>query len=212
VRQSLPMRPMKNGPLFAIFIAALVCYCCGRPYEADASPLEDAVLEVLQSMPPSRWDAEEPPESRAERLSEVAEAITVASRDGRDAAMLLALGRSESNFAGYVGAGCVDIPDGAANCDRDPKTGESRARSYWQPWRRTCPVAWSYPRGSREALFAFALCARKRFWGAANTCRDRHPAGYLAGGFSGYRRGAECAWAPGAKRARLMLVYLGRVQ
>jgi hypothetical protein len=176
-----------------IVLVGLLVYSCGR--DATAETLEERVRAVLGESPPSRWDADE--RGRDERLDALASIIADASSGPLDAAILLALGWHESRFAGYVGRGCRDIPEEAANCDG------GRARSYWQAWRVSCRQAWELPRGSEQATRAFAACALRRFHGSAKRCHGRHPAGHWAGAFSGYRS-VDCTWRPGAERARTL--------
>lgn len=178
---------MRETPLFLLFLAALVVFCCGR--SADANDLEARTLRVLRDLPRSKWD--DPGPARDRRLARTARVISQWREV--DAALLIALGEAESDFAGYVGAGCVDVPPGAPDCDK------GKARSYWQAWRVACPQAWELPRGE-AATAAFASCARRRFWGAVRRCRGRHPSGPLAGGFSGYA-GRGCDWPGGTARA-----------
>ena len=181
-------------------LVILVVYACGRDSVAGQ---ESGVLRELQSMPRSRFDVDGP-DGRADRLSRLAGVIARVSAKPRDRAILLTLGRNESAFAEYVGAGCTDIPEGAPDCDG------GRARSYWQAWEVACPQAWKLERGSDEATEAFARCALRQMHSAARRCRGRHPAGYWAGGFSGYRS-ASCTWGPAAARARELEVRASRL-
>lgn len=185
-----------------ICLSLLLAYSCCRTSVASEAPLEERVRSVLGASPASRWDADE--DGREIRLDGIAIVIAEASASDLDAAILLALGWHESRFARYVGRGCRDIPEGASDCDG------GRARSYWQAWRVTCRSAWRLPRGSEAATLAFAACALRRFHGSAKRCRGRHPAGYWAGAFSGYRS-VDCLWAPGAERARTLALRLSQL-
>lgn len=203
---------MKDGPLFALLIAALICFCCGRESEAsEREPdLRERVFAVLQGMPPSVWDKDEDPNDREARLDFLAVTIATVSRDYVDAAALLTIGRFESRFARYVQAGCVDIPVGAPNCSG------RHARSPWQLEEVACAEGWARPRGSDEALLRFAACARARFRGALTRCEGKHAGGRWAGAFAGYRS-IDCAWEGGPHqgarpRARSFQVRLSQLQ
>ena len=161
--------------------------------------LQAAVLSVLMGLTPSKWDTGAPA-ARRSRLEPVSDAIALASRDPQEAAILIALGDAESHFAEYVGAGCEEVPEGAANCDG------GKARSYWQAWQSACPAAWKLPRGSQDSVYAFADCAIRRFRGALSRCREQTTLGYWAGGFSGYRQLSRCSWRPAVSRANAMHV------
>jgi hypothetical protein len=167
--------------------------------------LMNGILAILLAMAPSVYDTEGP-DARRERMGELAEIIAeVAEGRPSDAAALLTLGRFESNFAQYVGEGCVTVPKGAADCDN------GRARSYWQMWQVACPAGWKTERGSREATEAFARCAVRHFRGALARCRTRTRLSYIAGGFAGYR-GPSCDWQPAEDRAKGYWTLLGAIQ
>jgi hypothetical protein len=103
------------------------------------------------------------------------------------------------------------IPDGAAHCD------EGTSRSPWQLKAVSCRSGWAHRRGSKAALDAFAVCARKRFLGALKRCDGRHPGGRMAGAFAGYRS-VDCTWEgrpndgarARARMYRLRLMQLSR--
>jgi hypothetical protein len=161
--------------------------------------LFDLIVVVLLSWPPFYTETGEQPEKRRARLVVAAieiERAAQATKDPREtAAALLTLGFEESRFAAYVGEGrCAEGPAGA-RCD------EGKARGYFQVWAVACPAAWRLPAGSRASLRAEAKCAARAWRGARLRCRNRHPAGSIAGAFAGYR-GADCTWARGAKRAK----------
>jgi len=194
---------MKDRLLFVFFLTFIIVWSCGREAEAQEMPGYEEVRKVLVEMTPSVFDNEATDEREA-RLALVSHAIVNASRNEMDVAILLTLGRYESWFAEYVGTGChypKGIPKGAGDCDK------GRSRSYWQMKKHACRTGWRYKRGSKEALFAFALCARRQFRGALGRCRNRHSAGYWAGGFSGYAKSTICTWRPAAERARSLLYY-----
>jgi len=183
---------MNERALFVAFLLALVVWSCGRESEAAEPTIEDRVFSVLQSLPRSKWDAEEPTDEREARLDFLAVTIATASRDESDAAALLTILWFESRGARYVQAGCrsEDIPIGAPNCSG------GRARSPWQLERVACQEGWALPRGSDAALLAFATCARRRWRGALTRCEGKHAGGRLAGSFAGYRS-VDCAWEGG---------------
>lgn len=158
--------------------------------------IREAILAVLMGLPAWYEDAGEPRAARLELLGPVASAIAGASGgDHQRAAALIALGWHESKFGRYVLEGrCSDGPPGA-RCDN------GRARGAWQLWAVACPAAYQYPAGSLESLELEARCADRLLQGARGRCRGRHPAGALAGAFSGYR-GLDCRWPGGAGRAR----------
>ena len=129
-------------------------------------------------------------------LRPVALAIELATDDTTEQAALVALGWHESRWARYVVSGyCSDGPSGA-RCDN------GRARSPWQTHRSACPSAWALAEEDPRALERSAVCAVRLLRGARGRCRGMHPAGDLAGAFSGYARSSVCTWAPAAGRAR----------
>lgn len=190
-------------------VVLLLAFCCGRTADADERPsLETRVRSVLERMPTSKWDHDESPESRSQRLDEIASAIAAASRTDHEAAALLTIGNRESTWVRYVREGCNypdGIPKGASTCDR------GTSRTYWQMKGVSCRPGWALPRGSDETVVVFAMCARRRFVGALRRCKGRHPAGDVAGAFAGYRS-VDCEWPEGAARAKefwLRLQQLG---
>lgn len=210
---------MREGPLFVLLLAVLIAFCCdreSRAREPDGScfastivatkqepTLQDRIFAVLQSMPPSVWDEDEPPNDREARLDFAAHLIATASRDYRDAAALLTLWWFESRGALYVWRGCrpEEIPEGAPDCSG------GNARSPWQLEEVACHEGWELPRGSDEALYEFARCARARWRGALTACGSVH------GAFARYATGSECEHPQAAARARdyqLRLLQLQR--
>ena len=150
-------------------------------------------MTVLLGTNPSSFDMETPAQRR-DRMEEVADSIDWASDgDLRRQAALLAVGQHETYWAAYTET-CLEIPKGAPDCD------QKQARGYWQAWKVSCPSGWRMEPGSHEALLAFADCADAHFWSAYRRCRGRHPAGDIAGAFSGYR-GASCTRKSAAKKA-----------
>lgn len=161
-----------------------------------------AILAVMLSLPPWYGDTWESPEDRADFLRPVALAIELATEDTVEQAVLIALGYHESGYAGPVVLGrCADMPAGV-RCDN------GRARSPWQLWARACPSAWALAEDDPRALERSAACAVRLLRGARGRCRGMHPAGDVAGMFSGYARGGQCTWAPAAGRARSMASVL----
>lgn len=170
--------------------------------------LFDAIVAILLAWPAFYTEVDEQPEKRRARLVVAAIEIEQASRatrePGETAAALLALGFHESRFAAYVGEGrCHEGPKGA-RCDN------GKARGYFQLWLVACPSAWRLEPGSRESLRAEARCAARAWRGARLRCRNRHPAGPIAGAFAGYR-GADCEWSRGARRAKTWDRLVGRL-
>lgn len=203
--------PMRDGHIYLWLLIALLAYCCGRESEADEpAPRVERIRLVLGAMPVSTWDRDEEPKARAARLDVLARAISEASRTDEEAAVLLAIGGAESGFAGYVQAGCTDVPPRASDCDG------GLARSPWQMHEVACRPGWALSRGSEEALGVFAVCARKRFSGALRRCSGQHPGGDLAGAMAGYRS-VDCRWEgrphDGARaRARLFALRLQQLR
>lgn len=164
------------------------------------------ILAVMLAQPTWHGDLAETPEQRADLLRPVALAIELATHDTTEQAALIALGYHESGWARYVLEGrCADGPPGA-RCDH------GRARSPWQLWRRACPSAWELSEDDPRALERSAACAVRLLRGARGRCRGMHPAGDVAGMFSGYARGGVCTWAPAAGRARSMASVLVRLE
>lgn len=164
------------------------------------------ILAVMLSQPTWHGDMAETPEQRADLLRPVAMAIELATEDQTEQAALISLGWHESRFARYVIEGrCQDGPPGA-RCDN------GRARSPWQLWRRSCPSAWELAEDDPRAMERSAACAARLLRGARGRCRGMHPAGDLAGMFSGYARGGRCTWGPAAGRAQSMGAVLMRLE
>lgn len=186
------------------------------------------ILAVLMGTSPHYTDAEELPSERLSRLAPVAQqvdALTLratcqgpwAERECRPiwggsrrelAAAALALGREETWWAAYVGAGnCEEGPAGS-RCDPDSE-GRPQARGYWQQWRAACPAIWATVPGSEEEVRAGVGCAIRLLVSAYHRCRAR-AADPWAGAFSGYA-GASCTWDKGERRARIMRRILMRL-
>lgn len=189
-----------------IVLSFLFIWCVGR--ECEAAELYDVVRQFLAKEVVSVFDRDEPEESRNRRLDHAARAVVNVARDVTEVAALLTIGRAESNWAGYVWAGCRypdGIPEGASDCDK------GKSRSYWQMKEETCRAGWSLERGDPRAVYVFAACAAKHWRSALTRCRGRHPAGYWAGGFSGYARSSVCTWGPAAGRAKTFGMVLYKV-
>ena len=150
-----------------------------------------SILKILISMAPF-WQepVTETTVERVARLAIVAHAIDDAHLTREQVAALLTLGEFESHFALYIGAGrCLTGP---YKCD--VYRGVNRARTYWQLWRQTCPVAWSSVEGSAPELRASVVCASDKWSLGFERCKN----GAL-GAFSGYA-GDSCNWKPAEKR------------
>jgi hypothetical protein len=93
---------------------------------------------------------------------------------------LIMVGQSESGFAAYVAAGCLEPPRGAPRCDAD-KQGQPQALGYWQLHRSVCPAAWAFPPWTLESLREQIACAARLWERAAWRCLPR------GGGFG-------CGW------------------
>lgn len=121
------------------------------------------VLLILLLFPVHNTDVESH-EGRHHRLMGVAQAITAATDDPREQALLLALGHHESHFAQLVGEDrCQDLWRGA--CDW------GKARGYWQAWAATCPEYHALAPRHPDAIRASAECAVRRLRGFAHRCR-----------------------------------------
>lgn len=149
------------------------------------------VLTVLLARPESHTDVDRSLESREARLAPVAHAVSAASRTLDEAAVLMALGEHETNYAEHVLAGhCDQMPEGE-RCDG------GRARGPWQLHKEACPVAWALPDGSQEALDAEAGCAiRLLRWNAVRGREHTITPGHAA--FAGYAA-RDWGW-PGAEK------------
>lgn len=169
-----------------------------------------AVLSVLLASPVHVTDRDEPADARRARLSVVAQAIAVASKsDPHNAALLVAQWRGESGGARYVQEGrCADGPRGA-RCDPD-RHGVARARTPWQVWRVSCPVAWDQPAGSIAELTAAASCTLRLMRSGMRRCTTNGYPG-LAGAFAGARGGAACVPPRAAERIKTYQWALSRL-
>lgn len=149
----------------------------------------DALLVIIMAMPQFQGDGETP-QQRLDRVHAFAELACEYSPEM--AANLTTLAEHESRFARYVWYGCKTIPSGAANCDRDRRTGKPRAKGPFQLWR-WCKAVWAAEDGSRAQLRAGMACASRRLRSMARHCRGRNQYGLLAGMFAGYRS-RHCEW------------------
>src|SRR5678815_1676311 len=69
---------------------------------------------------------------------------------------LLELGEAEVHMARYVLEGnCLQ---GRWKCDRDPRTGQPRARGPWQVWG-WCRLAWAVEASHPQSRYEEAKCA-----------------------------------------------------
>lgn len=139
---------------------------------------------VLMRMRQHVTDAHETVEQTAARLLPVARGIDEATDDIPERAALIALGRHESHFAGYVLDGrCSDGPRGKHECD------EGRAVGPWQIWR--LPQREVPQDATGQARMALGLLR-----GFRRSC------GSLEGAFSMYARGGLCTWAGASARVQ----------
>jgi hypothetical protein len=170
------------------------------------SELAGVVARYLVALPPHSTDAAESAEDRGRRMQEIAREIALASMKQPlagyepidQAAALIVNGKSESEFARYVGERrCQEGPPGM-RCDPD-RNGVAQADSYWQLWKVACPKLWAAPAASREALREAATCASSRFRGAMGRCTANGVEG-PAGGFAGFHS-SDCWWPGGKARA-----------
>jgi len=146
--------------------------------------LETYALALMMSFPSSHLDSETY-EEREARLKPAAAAIGYAARNKFEVRALVTLGKFETEFASYVGNGCIVIPEKASgNCDG------GLARSFWQV-HKWCKIAWALPRGSVEATKQFAICAIQHFRGGLRRCHRS-----LRGAFSSYYKiGCDHNWS-----------------
>lgn len=161
----------------------------------------ELILSAMLSLPQYVADRGDTQEARAALLKPYAEAVADVSRGNRwKASALIALMWHESRLARYVVEGrCLDGKPGQ-QCDKDPRTGQPRARGATQVWR-WCTEAWRHPAGSWESIRGEVACASRMLSAGLQRCRGRHPEGDTAGAYSAYRNGA-CTWRPAAARAR----------
>lgn len=165
--------------------------------------LVDAALAIMLAQPAHWTDKDEAPKARVSRFRPVAAFMVEAAKGDRHVlAAELVLWDAESKGARYVQAGCIRVPKGAADCDG------GRARSPWQMWPKACPAGWALPRGSHEALKAFAGCAARLWQAARRRCQSAND-DPLVGAYSGYR--SMCRWEPAKRRAARHRVMLARL-
>ena len=170
-----------------------------------------AIHALLLSLPP--FAAEPTPETadeRAVRLEPVAAAIAEASAGapagfsrGQWAAVLVALGKHESNFAKYVQEGKCSEGRPGERCD------DGKAKSHFQLHYAACPAAWELEPGTVAELNAATKCASRLLASALRRCRSRNT-DPLAGAFSGYA-GASCVAPWANRRANTARVFAGRL-
>ena len=173
--------------------------------------MTSAIHALLVALPP--FAAEPTPETadeRAVRLEPVAAAIWEASSGapagftrGQWAAVIVALGKHESNFAKYVQEGRCSEGRPGERCDN------GKARTFAQLHYAACPAAWQLEPGTVAELDAAAKCASRLLAAALRRCRSRN-ADPLAGSFSGYA-GASCVAPWANRRANTARVFMGRL-
>lgn len=145
-----------------------------------------ATLRVLQSFPVHVTDKDEPAESRAARLAEIATAIDAATSDPTERAALLTLVRMESGAAGYVHRGeCSTGPRGKFECD------SGRAKGHWQLHANADHPTIPDFLGEQAKI---AL----RLWKSGRVACRRVVTDEIAGAFQSYGTGGKCspsAWS-----------------
>jgi len=111
------------------------------------------------------------------------------------AAAVLAIGKHESGYAGYVGTGHCDEGPKGMRCDN------GQARTYWQTWKVACPAAWSAEPGSDAEIRAGAQCAARLLAGAYLFCAkpDLTEDQRWQRAFGRYA-GQGCEWRGGTER------------
>jgi len=167
--------------------------------------IAEAILTVLLDYPVWSGDVGMTGEERSAMLEPVAAAIVGASSSRFEAAVLTAPAWHECGLASYVlDDRCEAGPEGA-RCDN------GRARGPWQVHERPCPELHALPLRAPERFEIGARCALRGWRGARYRCRGKHPAGDIAGAFSGYR-GSPCADEVGAIRARSAWAALARIR
>jgi hypothetical protein len=152
----------------------------------------ELILATLLWMPPYYYEEKQSLEARRERLRSVAAEIARETSNLDEIAAVLTLGEAETHFAIYVGEGRCS--EGRFKCDPDFR-GRPQARTYWQLWVSTCPMAWRALEGSPEELRAAVKCALDRWRFGLGRCKS------LVGAFSAYRAG-DCAWKGAPERAK----------
>jgi hypothetical protein len=174
---------------------------------------------ILLSLPPYHRDVEAEP-VRIDRLDGVGLAISKATQirprgvsKMQWQAALIELGRSESHYAEFVGQGFDGCRTRPGTCDPN-KDGDPQSLGYWQIKRAPrepfpeCKAAFKLDPKTQAGVDAQAGCASRRLTSAWYFCRGIHPAGDMAGAYSGDARGSSCAWKPAAGRAaRQQRVY-----
>lgn len=141
----------------AVLVAAALSGLC---YGAGGT------MGPLSTAEPDVSDAGESAESRAARLAEIAAAIDAAGRTRVERALLIAVGRRESNWA-------------RATCSGELLGDHGRAYGCWQSWHpdRTGGIPEQARRAARHLRFGLARCGTPR------------------GALSLYATGNRCEWA-----------------
>jgi hypothetical protein len=167
--------------------------------------IAEAILTVLLDYPVWSGDVGMTGEERSAMLEPVAAAIVGAAGSPFEAAVLTATAWHECGLASYVlDDRCEDGPDGA-RCDN------GRARGPWQIHKAPCPALHELPLRSPERFDVGARCALRVWRGARYRCRGKHPAGDIAGAFSGYQ-GSPCTLENAVARERSAWAALARIR
>lgn len=209
---------------FAVALAALLCVL--TPARATEPPtLTERLAAVLNAQPRHSTDADEPPDTRAQRLLDVASAVSSGTQhaacrgawkdvdtcrpywrgDLRDlSAAVVAVGLHESHFARYVASGACNGP-GGAHCDRDHKTGLPRARTYFQLWHSAAPDVWATEPGSDAELRQAAFATARLLAGFYAFCHTQTSGDLWTAAIAQYA-GRGCREWPGAVLRRATMV------
>jgi hypothetical protein len=142
--------------------------------------MTSAILLAMLAQPPYYADRHDPPESRRQLYTPIAEAIGSAARGDRDVvSALLSHSWHETKWGRLIVTGqCRRMPKGQ-RCD------EGRARTVFQVhgW---CRGAFASPDGSRASLEAGARCAASMLRAGRARCRS------WLGAFAGMRGSFAC--------------------
>lgn len=172
--------------------------------------MTEVILGVLLSLAVHVTDRDEPIGDRTDRLRRVAVAIDSASLEltcegihklsscrrvwggsrQQIVAAIIAIGKHESWFSGYVQAGQCQLGPRGSRCD--PRSGTPMARGPWQIWRVTDPELWTLPAGSPDALRRGALRTGQLWAGGYGRCY-RRGRNALLGAFSAHAGTGSCA-------------------
>lgn len=169
------------------------------------------VLAVMLALPTFYGDRGETFDQRYKLLEPLAFEIVSAAGGSRwRASLLVTTAYAETRLARFVIEGrCEEGPVGM-RCDYSHKLKRSLSRGVFQLKEESCRAAYQYPAGSRESLREEARCAIRQLGAAKKRCAGVHPAGDLAGMFSGYG-GNSCIWPAAAERAKRVPVIESRL-